>query len=185
MSNYIQLLEQANLIYISNPINLDGKKVLKVRPKIYIADAAVRNAVLMLDNILADPEEMGIMVETSVYKHLAAFYYREHTTVGYFRKGGNDKEIDIVVEFPAGKILTEVKYRENAEIKANDAIVEMARTAVAGLVSAIVVTKRPDDFGVLQHETKVPVMRVPAHAFLYLLGHAEKTGYLGHSQNPG
>ena len=183
VSNYIQFLERANLIYISNPINLDGKKVLKARPKIYIADAAIRNAVLMLENVLADPEEMGLMVETSVYKHLAAFYYREHTNVGYFRKGSNDKEIDVVVEFPAGKILAEVKYREQAEIKANDAIVEMAKTASDGIVSALVITKRPEDYGISSHETKVPVLRVPAHAFLYLLGHAEKAGYLKHVKN--
>jgi len=178
VSNYIQLLERANLIYISNPINLDGKKVLKARPKIYIADAAIRNAVLMLDNVLADPEEMGIMVETSVFKHLAAFYYREQTTVGYYRKGSNDKEIDIVVDFPNGKILAEVKYRENSEIKASDAIVEMANSNTNGVVSAIVVTKRPEDFGIAAHKTIVPIMRIPAHAFLYLLGHAEKESYL-------
>lgn len=177
VSNYIQFLERANLIYISNPVNIDGKKILKIRPKIYIADAAIRNAVLMLDNVLADPEEMGIMVETSVYKHLAAFYYREHTTVGYFRKSGSDKEIDIVVEFPAGKILAEVKYRENSEIKNSDAIVEMAGSDTGSIVSALVITKRPDDYGLTSHDTKIPIMRVPAHAFLYLLGHAEKTGY--------
>ena len=177
VSNYIQFLERANLIYISNPVNIDGKKILKIRPKIYIADAAIRNAVLMLDNVLADPEEMGIMVETSVYKHLAAFYYREHTTVGYFRKSGSDKEIDIVVEFPTGKILAEVKYRENSEIKNSDALVEMACSDTGGIVSALVITKRPDDYGRTSHSTKIPIMRVPAHAFLYLLGHAEKAGF--------
>jgi predicted AAA+ superfamily ATPase len=179
VSNYIQFLERANLIYISDPINLDGKKVLKAKPKIYIADAAIRNAVLMLDNVLTDPEEMGIMVETSVYKHLAAFYYRSNTRVGYFRKsGGNEKEVDVVVEFPQGKILTEVKYRENPSIKENDAIVEIARDEKAGVSAAIIITKKPEDYGVVPFQTKVPVMKIPAHAFLYLLGHAEKIGYL-------
>ena len=118
------------------------------------------------------------MSDAAVYKHLAAFYYREHTTVGYFRKSGNDKEIDIVVEFPAGKILAEVKYRENSEIKSSDAIVEAAGSDTYGVVSALVITKRLDDYGVTSHKTQVPIMRIPAHAFLYLLGHAEKTGYL-------
>ena len=44
-----------------------GKKVLKASPKIYIADSALRNAVLMDDSILPDPAEMGKVVETSVY----------------------------------------------------------------------------------------------------------------------
>lgn len=179
VSNYIQFLERANLIYISEPVNLDGKKVLKAKPKIYIADAAIRNAVLMLDNVLTDPEEMGVMVETSVYKHLAAFYYRSNTRVGYYRKaGGRESEVDVVVEFPQGKILTEVKYRENSAITEKDAIVEISRDEKAGVSASIVVTKRPEDYGILSIKTNVPVMKIPAHAFLYLLGHAEKTGYL-------
>lgn len=180
ISNYIQFLEQANLIYISEPVNLDGKKVLKVKPKIYIADAAIRNAVLMLDNVLTDPEEMGIMVETSVYKHLAVFYYRSNTRVGYYRKvGGNEKEIDVVVEFPQGKILTEVKYRENVVLTGKEAIIERAKDEKTGVLAAIVVTKKPEDYGIVSTKTSVPVMKIPAHAFLYLLGHAENTGYLG------
>ena len=178
VANYIQFLEKANLIYISNAVNLDGKKILKAQSKIYIADAAIRNAVLMLDQVLLDPVEMGTMVETSIYKHLISFYYRSRTNVGYYRRsGGNEKEIDVVVEFPAGKILTEVKYRENSEIKKNDAIVEMANNEKERIAAALVITKRADDYGIAAHDTKVPIMRVPAHAFLYLLGHAEKEGY--------
>lgn len=179
VSNYVQFLEKANLIYISGQVNLDGKKVLKAKPKIYIADAAIRNAVLMLDNVILDPVEMGIMVETSVYKHLVAFYYRHRTKVGYYRKsGGNEKEIDVVVEFPTGKIIAEVKYRENVEIKETDAIVEMANNKKDGIVAALVITKRVEDYGISHWKTQIPIMRVPAHAFLYLLGHAEKVGYL-------
>ena len=84
-----------------------------------------------------------------------------------------EKEIDIVVEFPHGRILTEVKYRENAVVKESDAIVEMAKGENAERSAAIVVTKKIDDYGLMQHQTRVPVMRIPAHAFLYLLGHAE------------
>lgn len=82
------------------------------------------------------------------------------------------------MEFPTGKIITEVRYRENAEIKENDAIVEIARNEKK-IAAALVITKRSDDYGVMLINTKVPIMRVPAHAFLYLLGHAEKVGYLG------
>ncbi len=64
-----------------------GKKVLKASPKIYIADAAIRNAVLMDDSIMTNATEMGKVVETAVYKHIAAFYYQFATSVGYFRGG--------------------------------------------------------------------------------------------------
>ena len=78
----------------------------------------------MMDaSLLTDPVEMGKIVETAVYKHVAAFYYQKATSVGYFRGGKKNKEIDIVVDYyNAGNILIEVKYREGAPISDDDAI---------------------------------------------------------------
>lgn len=176
VENYIRYLESANLIYQSWPVDLAGKKVLKAKPKIYIADAAIRNAVLMDDAVLSDPVEMGRMVETAVYKHVAAFYYQKATSVGYYRGGRKDKEIDVVVEYPNIKsILIEVKYREGAPIADDDAISELCGESSA----SIIVTKNAGDYGV--HNTKCgkDMIRIPAFAFLYLLGYAEKNGYNG------
>jgi hypothetical protein len=176
VENYIQYLESANLIYQSWPVNMAGKKVLKAKPKIYIADAAIRNAVLMDDTILTDPIEMGKVVETAVYKHVAAFYHQRATSVGYFRGGQKGKEIDIVVDYPSTKnILIEVKYREGAPISDDDAISQLCGEAAA----AIVVTKTADDFGVHHTKTDKNMLRIPAFAFLYLLGYAEQNGYRG------
>ena len=177
VENYIQYLESANLIYQSWPVDMAGKKVLKARPKIYIADAAIRNAVLMDDSLLTDPVEMGKVVETAVYKHVAAFYYQQATSVGYFRGGKKGKEIDIVVDYPiaAANILIEVKYREGAPIPDDDAIAELC----GGASAAIVVTKNVGDFGVHNTKSGKDMLRIPAFAFLYLLGHAEKHGYRG------
>ena len=174
--NYIQYLESANLIYLSRPVGMAGKQMLKARPKIYIADAAIRNAVLMDDTIMTDPVGMGKVVETAVYKHVAAFYYPVATAIGYFRGGRKNKEIDIVVEYRnSKKILIEVKYREGAPVADNSAIVELCEEASA----AIIVTKNPDDFGVHNAAGGKELLRVPAFAFLYLLGNAEKHGYRG------
>lgn len=176
VENYIQYLESANLIYQSWPVDMAGKRVLKAKPKIYIADAAIRNAVLMDDSLLTDPVEMGKIVETAVYKHVAAFYYQKATSVGYFRGGKKNKEIDIVVDYHnAGNILIEVKYREGAPIPDDDAIAELCAEASA----AIVVTKSASDFGVHNTKSGKDMLRIPAFAFLYLLGHAEKNGYKG------
>lgn len=176
VENYIQYLESANLIYLSLPVDMAGKKVLKASPKIYIADAAIRNAVLMDESLLTDPIEMGKIVETAVYKHVAAFYYQQATSVGYYRGGRKGKEIDIVVDKPnAYNILIEVKYREGAPIKDDDAIAELCAEASA----AIVVTKGASDFGVHNTKSGKDMLRIPAFAFLYLLGHAEKNGYKG------
>ena len=176
VENYIQYLESANLIYQSWPVNMAGKKFLKASPKIYIADAAIRNAVLMDDSLLTDPVEMGKIVETAIYKHVAAFYYQQATAVGYYRGGRNGKEVDIVVEYTNAKnILIEVKYRENAPIADDDTISELCGDAAA----SIVVTKNANDFGVHNTKTGKDLIRIPAFAFLYLLGHAEKNGYRG------
>lgn len=176
VENYIQYLESANLIYQSWPIDMAGKRVLKAKPKIYIADAAIRNAVLMDESLLTDPIEMGKIVETAIYKHVTAFYYQKAASVGYFRGGKKNKEIDIVVDYHnSSNILIEVKYREGAPIPDDDAISELCGEASA----AIVVTKNASDFGI--HNTKCgkDMLRIPAFAFLYLLGHAEKNGYKG------
>ena len=176
VENYIEYLESANLIYQSWPVNMAGKKVLKASPKIYIADAAIRNAVLMDDSMLSDPVEMGKVVETAVYKHVAAFYYQQAASVGYYRGGKRGKEIDVVVEYSNSKnILIEVKYREGAPIPDDSAIVELSGEAAA----SIVVTKTADDFGVHNTKNGKDLIRIPAFAFLYLLGHAEKHGYRG------
>ena len=148
---------------------MGGRKALKMQPKIYIADAAIRNAVLMDNDMLTDPVELGRIVETAVYKHVASFYYQQAAKVGYSRGGPKDQEIDIVVEYAnARRILIEVKYREQAPISDDDAIIELSKEADA----AIIVTKRADDYGTHHAPDGRELIRIPAFAFLYLLGNA-------------
>ena len=171
VEKYIHYLESANLIYISNPIDIGGKKILRSQPKIYIADAAIRNAVIMQEDLLTNPAEMGIMVETAVYRHIRVFYGRLAANTGYYRKSGKDNEIDVIADYPGGRILFEVKYREQYSLGEKALIVSEADKATG----AFLITKREDDFGPLR--VNPAVYRIPAYAFLYLLGHAEKSGY--------
>lgn len=170
---YIEYLESANLIYISPLINIGVKQVLKSQNKIYIADAAMRNAVLMKDDITNDQEELGIIAETAVYKHIKSFYYNDVAKIGYYRGGKKDKEIDIVVEMDKLKIMLEVKYREQAKISEDDLIVEMANEKHPNLV----ITKKATDFGECAYGNK-KIYRIPAPAFLYMLGFVEKQNNL-------
>lgn len=176
VENYIRYLESANLIYQSWPVDIGGRKALKMQPKIYIADAAIRNAVLMDDDLFTNPTELGKIVETTVYKHVASFYYQVAARVGYSRGGPKDNEIDIVVTYSNSKnILIEVKYREQAPVSTEDAIIQLSKQASA----AIIVTKRADDYGTQQTADGKDLIRIPAFAFLYLLGNAEHYGYKG------
>jgi len=97
VENYIQYLKSANLIYQSWPVEMAGRKVLKARPKIYIADAAIRNAVLMDDSLLTDPVEMGKIV-------VAAFYYQQAKSVGYFWGGKKGRRSTLWWTAPMGPI---------------------------------------------------------------------------------
>lgn len=180
IDNYIEALEMSNLIYLAKPVDVGSKGALKGRPKIFIADAAVRNAVLMIDDVLSDEKELGTMVETTVYKHIVSFYQGSTAQLGYFRKAkDNQKEVDVVIEMPREKILCEVKYRNNSHISASDAIVELCRDENAKVTNAFLITKRLDDYGIVKHEAKVPILRIPAVVFLYLLGRAEAEGQNG------
>ena len=57
----------------------------------------------------------------------------------------------------------------------NSAIIEHCDQAA----SAIIITKRADDFGEHTSGDGKKLLPIPAYAFLYLLGHAEKYGYKG------
>lgn len=103
VENYVNYLESANLIYQSWPVEMGGHKILKAKPKIYIADAAIRNAVLMDDDVLTNPIELGKMVETAVYKHVAAFYYQQATRVGYYRGGKKTRKLTWWLIIPTSK----------------------------------------------------------------------------------
>ena len=180
IDSYIEALEMSNLIYLSKPINVGSKGALKGKPKIFIADAAIRNAVLMIDDVLSDEKELGSIVETAVYKHIVSFYQGSTAQLGYFRKAkDNQKEVDVVVELPRQKILCEVKYRNNSHITATDAIVELCKDENSKVTNAFLVTKHLDDFGITKHKTATPIMRIPAIVFLYLLGKAEAEGQNG------
>lgn len=170
---YLNFLELANLIYTGYPVDMVGKKVLKAKPKVYLADAAIRNAVLLQgEEVLQDPDQMGLIVESAVYKHVNTFYYNFNPKIGYFRDSSSQKEIDIVVMMPNSKIMIEIKYRENPKIKESEAIVEWSKKEQQ--TAALLITKNSEDYGLLDH---APIMRIPAFAFLYLLGHAEKTRF--------
>ena len=180
IESYLNALEMSNLIYISRPVGVGSKAALKGKPKIFVADAAIRNAVLMTDDILSDEKELGIMVETAVYKHLVSFYQNRPVNLGYYRKlKENKKEVDVVIELPHEKILCEVKYRNQSHIPVSDAIVELCNDDKANVSHALLITKRLDDFGKTRHDTKVPIFKLPAVVFLYLLGKSESDGYGG------
>lgn len=136
-----------------------------------LADAVLRNACLMLSNPLTNSADVGMMVETAVYKHFLNAYGAT-AKVGYLRTGSRQKEVDIAVDFfpRPGRLLCEVKYRNHADLAADDALLSLCRESSA--TAALVATKSPADFGITRRadSTGIPLVRIPAHALCYLMG---------------
>jgi len=174
VSNYLDVLEQANLIYRLQPAALGGKKRLKARRKVYLVDAALRNAVLLRgEEILTDAGEMGTIVETTVLRHLFAFHYPDAPDIVYWRDSASDKEVDIIVRSPRYVLPVEVKYHTSAPLDQDEGIVRYCRHE--DVRYAYWVTQREEDFDVMEFrglDTKF--LRIPAHIFVYVLGQAEQ-----------
>jgi uncharacterized protein len=178
VTNHLELLVQANLIYKLPPMEIGGKKILKAKNKYYLADAALRNAVLLRgEEVLSSSDEMGKIVETTVLRHLYAYYYQDTPAIVYWRDAKTEKEVDIIVKSPKYVLPVEVKYRENADIDTSSGLVEFCRNEP--VKQAYLVTKREADFG----SKDLPgidarFLRVPAHVLCYLLGQAERSLWL-------
>jgi predicted AAA+ superfamily ATPase len=174
VEKYIHYLEIGNLLYTSKPIELSGRKILKSQPKIYVTDASIRNIMVSHDELLADSELMDAIVETTIYKHIRSFYAgNPKVELGYYRSPGpRSKGIDIVISGPRDRIFVDVNYRETYRLGPDQPSWALSSEAA----SCLIITKRDDDFGLLQAGPD-KIYRIPAPAFLYLLGHAEKNGY--------
>ncbi len=128
----------------------------------------------MKNVMLADPDPMSTTVEMIVYKHIRSFYaFDPSVKLGYYRSpGAKGKQIDIIVSSPKGKIFIDVKYRDTYRLKSDEAICALCGEAQ----TCLIITKKSDDYGLLNARPD-KIYRIPAHAFLYLIGHAEKEHY--------
>jgi len=170
LTRYVEYLRDANLIYMSYPVAHGGKKQLSGQPKVYVADPALRGAVLMQPLPFENATEMGIIAETAVYKHFHQAC--KGAQVGYMRLGGrSNKEIDVAVQYPAGKrVICEVKYKNDSRLTRDSGIISLCRSGNADL--ALLATKNADDYGISSSEDSIPVVRIPSFVLCYLLGNA-------------
>jgi len=173
ISNHLDLLEDAYLIYRLPPTETTGKKVLKMRHKVFLVDAALRNAVLLRgEEILNNPQEMGSIVETTVLRHLYTFFYQQTPTLSYWRDSATDKEVDIVVSSPKMTLPVEVKYRNDVSLKKDEGLIIFCESEK--IARAYLVTQRPQDFEAMEiGRNKTSLLMIPAHIFTYLIGRGE------------
>ena len=171
IEKYITLLEECGLIFLSNPIHISGKPVLKSQPKIYIADSAIRNAMTMQDPLMIDYTNLNSSAETAVYRHIRfGLASQSNTNAGYYRTNdAKKKTIDIIVNSPKGKTFIDIKYNDNYRVSHSDPIWSFCNEAR----QSFILTKHERDFGPFPGGPE-RLYRMPAHAYLFLLGHAER-----------
>ena len=167
-NHYISALEKANLIYISEQLNLGGKKPLKPRKKVHISDYGIKCAVTRNTEFETNATEFGAAIESITYKHTRDRFdsldddlYR----VGYSRSDKGE-EIDIVVQENSVDIqYIEAKYKNDSGIKDTDGIIVYGMENTPGYV----ITKDTDDFGLTKRKSTA-LYRIPAVSYFYLIG---------------
>ncbi|MBN1140328.1 MAG: ATP-binding protein [Deltaproteobacteria bacterium] len=174
VANHLGLLEQANLIYRLPPAEVSGKRILKARNKYYLVDAALRNAVLLRgEEILTHTDEMGAIVETTVLRHLYAYYYRDTPEIAYWRDPISQKEVDVIIRSPKYILPFEIKYQENPNLRETSGLVAYCR--LERIKQAYWVVKLDRDFGVAEFDgLETRFLKIPAHILCYLLGQSER-----------
>jgi predicted AAA+ superfamily ATPase len=174
VQNHLNILEQAHLVYKLSPEYAGGKKVLKARHKYYLADAALRNAVLLRnEDVLRDPTELGHIVETTVIRHFVSFYHTDSPSLAFWRDPSTDVEVDLLIRRPDQTIAVEVKYREGARPRDCPGLMKLCEQRPPA--RAYLVSREDADFGCERvGASDTPVLTIPAHILCLLLGLVER-----------
>ena len=174
VASFIDLLEATHLIYRLMPFGY-GKEVLRGRPKVYLADAAIAPSVLLKGkSLLEDATALGRSVETAFFKHVFTRYYQRSIGFSYWR-GKKGHEVDIIADIERRLVPFEVKYRSQdtgaGELKG---LAEFC--AQRKVDRAYVITKDVRDFGPLPLPaagSRTRAMKIPAALACYWLGESE------------
>lgn len=179
VANFLDLFEATHLVYRLRCFGY-GKEVLRGRDKVYLADAAIAGAVLMLGRkLLEQPDRLGAAVETAVFKHLFTRFYREMPQFSYWRDTRKkDHEVDVIAELGGRLVPFEVKYQDAkiipSKLKGLRIFLEERKVD-----QGYVITRQWDDFGLMDVTSALPgreqeplpakVLKVPAPLACYWL----------------
>ena len=150
VNNFLDLFEATHLIYRLRPHGY-GKEVLRGRSKIYLADASLPGAMLLLGRrLLEKPDRLGAAVETAFFKHLYTRYYPDQPTFSYWQdKKNRDLEVDLIAETAGRLVPFEVKYQDAEptprKLKGLRLFLEEKN-----LQHGYVITQRWEDFGIIE-----------------------------------
>ena len=114
VSQYIRHMESTLLIYLVRNFQGRGTKGLRSRPRIFVVDGSLRNAVLLRgDEFLKQPSELDTVVRTVLMTHLGEFARRRGFRLHHYRDrlGARTVEVDAVLETDDSLIPVSLRYR--------------------------------------------------------------------------
>ncbi len=149
VAKFLDLFEATHLVYRLKPYGY-GKEVLRGRDKVYLADAAIAGAVMLLGReLLEHPVRLGNAVETAFFKHVFTRYYPQNPRFSYWKSGSKGEEVDLIADLPGRAVPFEVKYQDTEidgrKLKGLRLFLEKYKVE-----QAYVITQRQQDFRVLE-----------------------------------
>ena len=175
VSSFIELLENTHLIHRLLPFGY-GKQVLRARPKIYLADAAIGPSVLLKGKaLLEDSDALERAVENAFFKHVFTRFYSSSIGFSYWR-GKQDREVDIIADLHGRLVPFEVKYRSPQHTGIDDLRGLVEFCVEHRVEKAYVITREMDDFHVSDIDrqgAKARFLHIPAPLACYWLGRSE------------
>ena len=171
IEKYVNYLTEACLIYQCFPQESNGEHFQKVQPKIYLADSAIHNSMLMLNDVRISEAGMNSIVETVVHRHLR-FYGpdNEEGHITYNRAKSSGKNIDMILD-GRKRIFIDVRYDDDIRLSRKDTII----TKCGDADLCLLITKNDRMIG---YSPDLPknIFCLPASVFLFLIGQAKSTG---------
>jgi len=118
VSNYIDLLEKAYVVFRVNPLSRNLRNEIKTNKKIYFYDTGLRNALISNFNSLDLRQDKGALWENFLIaeriKHLK--YHRKYSKT-YFWRTVQQQEIDWVEEIDGSIQAYEFKWKSKNNVK--------------------------------------------------------------------
>lgn len=176
LQNYIEFLSQANIIYVSNPMSFNGKLIQKPKSKIYIADPSIRSALLMLSktDLIGQSSEIETIIETLVHKQLISYFQRTPSSVGYYKASSSEsKTIDMVVDTPQGRHITDIRYMADSPLTKKDILINIASNTTSTILSAYLLTRKTDDYNLKIDINHSRIAVMPSFMYLFIMGREE------------
>jgi predicted AAA+ superfamily ATPase len=118
VSNYIDLLEKAYVVFRVNPFNRNLRNEIKTNRKIYFYDTGLRNALISNFNALELRLDMGALWENFlISERIKYLKYHKIYAKTYFWRTAQQQEIDWIEEIDGKITAYEFKWKSKKNVK--------------------------------------------------------------------